>query len=102
VPVEITVNLIKKAIEKNGGPVKQYLIDGFPRNQDNVDGWNKVMGPIAYLKFVLFLDCDEKTMIERITKRSESAGDQKRFDDNLATLIKRIKTNNEQSMPIVA
>ena len=102
VPVEITVNLIKKAIEKNGGPSKQFLIDGFPRNQDNVDGWNKVMGPIANVKFILFLDCDENTMIERISKRGAAAGDQKRFDDNIETLRKRIQTNNEYCMPIVA
>ena len=35
VPVEITVNLIKKAMEKNGWNRKKYLIDGFPRNEDN-------------------------------------------------------------------
>ena len=32
VPVEITVNLIKKAMEKNGWSSKKFLIDGFPRN----------------------------------------------------------------------
>jgi hypothetical protein len=35
VPVEITVNLIKKAVEKAGGASKKFLIDGFPRNEDN-------------------------------------------------------------------
>ena len=59
------------------------------------------MGPIAHLRFVLFLDCDEQTMIERITKRSEKAGDQKRDDDNVETLRKRIQTNKEHCVPIV-
>lgn len=36
VPVEITVNLIKSAIEKAGGARKKFLIDGFPRNEDNL------------------------------------------------------------------
>ena len=63
VPVKITVGLIKKAIEKNGGAQKKFLIDGYPRNQDNVDGWNEVMSSTADVKFVLFLDCDEETMI---------------------------------------
>jgi UMP-CMP kinase len=39
VPVVITVNLIKKAMEKAGEDGKHlFLIDGFPRNQDNLDG----------------------------------------------------------------
>ena len=35
VPVEITVNLIKKAMEENGWSQTKFLVDGFPRNQDN-------------------------------------------------------------------
>ena len=26
------------------GDAKGFLIDGFPRNQDNLDGWQKEMG----------------------------------------------------------
>lgn len=43
VPVEITVGLIKKAMQaemKKGNYL--FVIDGFPRNKDNYDGWNKV------------------------------------------------------------
>ena len=32
VPVKITVNLIKKAMEKHGWNKNKYLIDGFPRS----------------------------------------------------------------------
>jgi UMP-CMP kinase len=65
------------------------LIDGFPRNEDNVNGWIKVMGGDVDLKFVLFLDCSEDTMIARITKRGEESGENKRNDDNLDVLQKR-------------
>ena len=101
VPVEITVNLIKKAMQKNGWNEKKFLIDGFPRNQDNKDGWDLVMGEEADMQFVLFLDCEESTMIERISKRSETAGDEKRNDDNMEVLLKRFKVFKEQSIPIV-
>ena len=37
VPSEITVCLLKKAMEKNGA--HRFLIDGFPRNMDNLDSW---------------------------------------------------------------
>jgi len=44
------------------------------------------MGEHADVKFVLYLDCDEQTMINRITKRSEEAGENKRGDDDLEIL----------------
>ena len=40
-----------------------FLIDGFPRNKDNLDGWNKAMGDKSNLKFVLFFDCSEAVSI---------------------------------------
>lgn len=40
--VEITVNLIKKAMAASGAQL--FLVDGFPRNFDNLQGWHKVMG----------------------------------------------------------
>jgi UMP-CMP kinase len=39
VPVQITVNLIKKAMEQQGWSNSKFLIDGFPRNLDNYQGW---------------------------------------------------------------
>ena len=41
VPVEVTVNLIKKAIRSSGK--NRFLIDGFPRNEENLNGWNQAM-----------------------------------------------------------
>jgi UMP-CMP kinase len=35
VPVDITVNLIKTAMNKAGWAEKRFLIDGFPRNEEN-------------------------------------------------------------------
>ena len=65
------------------------MIDGFPRNEDNQEGWVRVMGDHVDMKFVLFLDCSEETMIARITKRGEESGENKRNDDNLEVLQKR-------------
>lgn len=42
VPVEITCSLIDRAMQTSESPHNRFLIDGFPRNQDNLDGWNKV------------------------------------------------------------
>lgn len=44
VPVAITCSLLDRAMQASDNPHKRFLIDGFPRNQDNIDGWNEV-GP---------------------------------------------------------
>jgi UMP-CMP kinase len=101
VPGKITVELIKKAMQKHGWNSKQFLIDGFPRSEDNLKGWEEVMGCHADMRFVLYLECSEEAMIERIMARGAAAGDQKRNDDNIETLQKRFTVFKEQSMPIV-
>lgn len=98
VPVEITCQLLKKGMEKNGWAAKRFLIDGFPRNQDNYDGWTRVIGDSVDVPFVLFMDADEETMIARITERSKTSG---RNDDNIESLRKRFATFRNETMPIV-
>lgn len=49
VPVEITCSLLDRAMRVSDNPYNRFLIDGFPRNQDNLDGWNKVY--ILLLRF---------------------------------------------------
>ena len=41
-------------------PTKKFLIDGFPRNEDNLSGWNKQMAEKTDFKFVLFFECGEQ------------------------------------------
>lgn len=48
----------RQAMEAN--TVRKFLIDGFPRNKDNLDGWEKQMEGKADVKFVLFLECPEE------------------------------------------
>ena len=40
-------------------PKNKFLIDGFPRNKDNLDGWNKMMTGKVNVMGVLFFDCPE-------------------------------------------
>lgn len=42
---------------KTGENKFHFLIDGFPPNEDNLQGWMKVMDGKADVKFVLFFDC---------------------------------------------
>jgi len=48
VPIAITCKLIEnamnKSIQESNGEKSAFLIDGFPRNQENLDGWQAAMG----------------------------------------------------------
>ena len=96
VPVEITVGLIKVAMatcqETN------FLIDGFPRSLNNYEGWNKVMGTDATVKFMLFFECPLPILEERILGRAKYSG---RKDDNVESLRKRFNVYKTETMPIV-
>lgn len=49
----------------------KFLIDGFPRNEDNLQGWNKTMDGKVDVSFVLFFDCDnEVTLIHFLLYRT--------------------------------
>lgn len=101
VPGDITISLIKKAMQNQGWADKRFLIDGFPRSEENRAGWDTIMGDDVDMRFVLFLDCDDDQMIERINTRSAEAGDNKRSDDNMEILKKRFGVFREQTMPII-
>ena len=47
----------------NNNQVKKFLIDGFPRNDDNLSGWNKVMEGKVDVKCVLFFECTPEVSI---------------------------------------
>lgn len=96
VPVQITCSLLKRAMESSGKD--RFLIDGFPRNQDNLDGWNKEMSGVATVIRVLFFNCPEEVCVERCLSRGKTSG---RTDDNEESLKKRIKTYNESTMLII-
>ena len=96
VPVKITCNLIKKAMN-NYSKDKIFLIDGYPRNQENIDGWMEIFGNNYKLITSIILDCDEKVLENRLIERAKSSG---RIGDNIETIQKRFKTHLEESKPI--
>jgi len=97
IPVAITIGLIKTAMEKAGTEGKdKFLIDGFPRNADNLSGWNEIMDEVCEVHFCLYMECTEEIMQQRILGRNEG-----RADDNAEAIKKRFKTYVESTMPII-
>ena len=98
VPVKITCSLLKKAMDESGKN-NIFLIDGYPRNQDNIDGWNEVFGTNYTLISSIILGCSEEQLEKRLLGRAKSSG---RSDDKIEVIKKRFKVYVEQSQPIEA
>jgi adenylate kinase family enzyme len=93
---EILVKLVKAEIE-NQGLGNRYILDGFPRNQENLDVWNKLMKDITHISCYLYFDCDFKILEERMLKRAQNST---RNDDNPESINKRIKNYQEITIPL--
>eukprot|EP00277_Geminigera_cryophila_P019339 CAMPEP_0179438288 /NCGR_PEP_ID=MMETSP0799-20121207/22043_1 /TAXON_ID=46947 /ORGANISM="Geminigera cryophila, Strain CCMP2564" /LENGTH=430 /DNA_ID=CAMNT_0021219799 /DNA_START=575 /DNA_END=1867 /DNA_ORIENTATION=+ len=103
VPVEITCSLLQKCMaahlaQSDAKSETIFLVDGFPRNQDNLDGWKKVIGSAVPIAFVLHLVCPQHVMRERLLERGKSSG---RVDDSLDSISKRMKVLEEETMPVI-
>ena len=70
VPVEISLNLLRGAIEQQRW--NRYLIDGFPRNWDNLKGWERIMSDVVDVESILFIECEEAELARRLISRGLS------------------------------
>ncbi len=98
VPVEVTCSLLKRAMQEGGWENAKFLVDGFPRNLDNLQGWGRMMGDTVDERFCLVFECPEEVMEKRLMARGQTSG---RSDDNLATIRKRFRVYMESTMPII-
>ena len=94
VPVEVTVGLIKAAMAASS--CGKFLVDGFPRNFDNVGGWERVMGDTVVVDGVLQYEAPEDVLVARLLERGKSSG---RSDDNEESIRKRLRTYLESTLP---
>lgn len=92
VPSEVTVKLIQKAI--NSRKNHKFLIDGFPRTEENRLAYEQIIG--AGPNLVLFFDCPKEEMVKRVLNRNQG-----RIDDNEETVKKRLKVFKELSLPVI-
>jgi len=97
VPVEITCSLLERAMTESDK--NDFLIDGFPRNEDNLQGWNKAMGDKVNLQCVLFFRCTQEICTARCLSRGAAGSG--RTDDNEESLKKRFVTYEQATMPII-
>merc|ERR1712061_685478 len=75
-----------------------FLIDGYPRNLDNVTGWEENVGDAATVCGVLYYEAAEAALEKRLLGRGETSG---RNDDNLEVIRKRFQTYERETWPII-
>lgn len=86
------VGFIKAEFKPYGG--KKILLDGFPRNEENIKEWNEQMKDECEEQGVLLLDCSVETMKKRMLGRNEG-----RADDKEEILVKRIEGFVKETVP---
>ncbi|XP_044505969.1 UMP-CMP kinase isoform X5 [Mangifera indica] len=92
VPSEVTVKLIQKEMESSDS--HRFLIDGFPRTEENRIAFEKIIGVEPDL--VLFFDCPQEEMVKRVLNRNEG-----RVDDNIDTIKKRLMVFEALNLPVI-
>jgi UMP-CMP kinase len=75
-----------------------FLVDGFPRNFENWEGWHRVVGADVTLAFVLLLEYGEDVIRERLPARGRTSG---RTDDNEEAIQKRPRVLRHKTIPLV-
>ena len=110
VPVELSLGLLRIAMDEKAAEVASssedeegygsriFLVDGFPRNYDNLRGWMERMPSYAAVLGALVYDCPMEVLERRILSRAETSG---RSDDNLDSARRRFETFRKQTEPVV-
>jgi adenylate kinase len=94
VPHDVTIRLLRAALFKHHDKTK-YLIDGFPRNVEQVKHFCEVVGKA---RMTLFFDAPDEVLTERLMERGKDSG---RTDDNAEAIAKRLRVYHKQSVPVI-
>ena len=85
VPNQIMVTLLRDAMEKQTRTTgkRNFLLDGFPRSLNNMDGWHEVFGSTSPLPTMLYFECPYDVLEKRTLGRAKYSG---RSDDNVKSM----------------
>ena len=91
------VRLIEEKVARHNYSGR-YLLDGFPRGQENMEVWEKTLAKDVNLRGVLYFECTEEELKRRLLERGKTSG---RSDDNEESIVKRLDLFKEQTVPVV-
>ena len=97
VPTDITLRLVLQALTEC--QLKTVLIDGFPRNLDNLEEWQKVAGEKVETLGCLNFDCpDDNILTVRLLRRGVTS---RRVDDNAEAIHARLQGFRKATLPVI-
>lgn len=97
VPDDIVIGMMENIIKDNLGQ-KGLLFDGFPRTIAQGTALDiKLEEYGTEVSMVIYLDVDEKILIDRLLNRGKYSG---RSDDNLETIQSRLNVYHQQTAPL--
>lgn len=94
VPLDTILDLLREAMSKKTD-AKGFLIDGYPRDVPQGEKFEESVGKC---KFILYFYCTNEVMTERLLGRAKTSG---RVDDNEETIKLRLKTFEDQTLPVL-
>ena len=99
-PNEIVMELLKNAMENVTRLTgrNNFLLDGFPRSLNNLEGWYDIFGREDELPKMLYLECPYAVLEKRILSRARYTG---RSDDNIESVKLRFDTFKAETLPTV-
>eukprot|EP00747_Dinoflagellata_sp_TGD_P179086 gnl/TRDRNA2_/TRDRNA2_29264_c0_seq1.p1 gnl/TRDRNA2_/TRDRNA2_29264_c0~~gnl/TRDRNA2_/TRDRNA2_29264_c0_seq1.p1 ORF type:complete len:372 (+),score=56.53 gnl/TRDRNA2_/TRDRNA2_29264_c0_seq1:63-1178(+) len=99
VPSAIIAKLLEQAMREAGwDEAKGFLVDGYPRSLEQLQGWESELSPLVDFQFVLYLEVGQEELRQRLLGRGLTSG---RTDDNAATIEKRFETFKSETGPVV-
>jgi len=80
-----------------------FILDGYPRNQKQAASLDKIFSQSSKnIDGIVQIDVDFSILEKRITRRANENKSEKRADDNLDVLKKRLKEYVEQTEPLIS
>ena len=99
VPDELVTEVLKKALAEKISQGNGFLFDGFPRNIEQAKTLEKILASFNLkLDLVIGLKVSEQELIDRLLIRGET---EKRSDDNIETIKKRLNIYNAESDSVI-
>ena len=99
---DLLLKLINDRI-KNKDCENGFILDGYPRNQKQAASLDKIFSQSGKnIDGIVQIDVDFSILEKRITRRANENKGEKRADDNLDVLKKRLKEYVEQTEPLIS
>ena len=67
---------------------KIYIIEGFPKNRDNAEAWNRQLSGRYHVIHVFYFHCSIDVLEKRLVNRGKNSG---RADDKLEVIKERLE-----------